>query len=221
MLRHKTSIFFLSLVFGAAICFSPAAHAAGGSRNFALELQYGTLYTNFLPLNHIGETIYGSTVFTTPLTGRIVWSILPSINIGVSCSTATWLSNKTFLIGGIYASPKLTFTTVRPFIDLTPLMIGTGEPSGITKGFFVEVGPGMRSVDEQYTFNGTPYSFSSSGLSMDISLGYRAINKAPLSFVASLDISVPIASDGKKSDTGISLNGAVNIGINCGFCLSF
>lgn len=212
-----------NLFFGFVIIavLSSPAFAEGSGRTCALEVEYGASSTNFLPLNNNGQAIYGAPVITNPLTARILWAAAPLLNIGISYSSSFWMTGRSFLVGAVYSSPKLSFTTISPFIDLAPFAIAPEEKNGITKGIFLEAGPAFTTVSEEFGLNGSPYSFSSSGVSLILSLGLRSMNREPLAFITSVDASIPVCYDGGRSITGVTLNGSVTLGINAGISLSF
>jgi hypothetical protein len=166
--------------------------------------------------------MYGVSLRTNPVGASLIWSAAPGINIGLSYSNSIWASDKNYSVGGdFYSNPKLNITSISPFIDLTPFALSEGETSGITKGFFIEIGPAHTTILEEYKVNGSRYTFSSSGLSLDIRAGFRVMNHEPLSFVARAKFSIPIASDSKRSDSGLTMNGASSISVHVGACLSF
>ncbi len=209
------------LILGITLLIQATSFAEGSARTFAVELEYGAANTTFLPLNESGRSMYGVSLRTNPVGASLIWSAAPGINIGLSYSSSTWASDKNYLVGGDpYSNPKLNITSISPFIDLTPFALSEGETSGITKGFFIEIGPAYTTILEEYE-KGSRYTFSASGLSLDIRAGFRAMNHEPLSFVARAKFSIPIASDSKRSDSGLTMNGVSSISIHAGACLSF
>jgi hypothetical protein len=121
----------------------------------------------------------------------------------------------------IYSNPRLNSTTFSPFIDLTPLAYGRRKTRGITEGLFIEAGPCFTSLEQSYEIGSIPYEFSSNAMSLDIRVGFRSMNKDPLSFVAGITGRIPVYSDGKRSESGLTLNGASSISFDAGICASF
>jgi hypothetical protein len=192
------------------------------SKTYAVEIEYGAANTSFLPLNASGKKMYGSALTTNPIGGNIIWAAAPGLNIGLSYTNYSWSSGDTFLSGpNTYKSPSVSIASISPFIDLAPLAFGNENASGITKGLFVEVGPAFTTLLEDYQVDGSRYSFATSGMFLEIRPGFRVLNGEPLSFVARARVSIPLTSDGEKSDTGLTLNGSVNLSAHVGACFSF
>jgi|GEM_PF-3431356 len=196
--------------------------SAASEKTFSFDVDFGAAKTTFLPLNENGKEIYGQSTPTNPLGASIIWAAAPGLNIGISCSTARWFSDDNHLIdGNIYDKATLSFSSISPFIDLSPFVSGDPAKRGIRSGFFVEVGPSQNTLIEQYKLNGEEQVFTASGTSIDVRVGFRAVRDRPLGFVGRAKFSIPIAHDNRKSDTGISLNGAATMSIHAGVCLNF
>jgi hypothetical protein len=198
------------------------ALAKSSGRNFALEILYGASNATILPLNPSGKALYGNSIFANPVGLRLTWAAASLLNIGMSYSSTRWIEDKNLIVdANIYSNPRLNLTTFSPFVDLTPLALGRRKTRGVTEGLFVEAGPCWTTVEEEYEVGGHPYSFSSTAMSLDIRVGLRTFNRDVLSFVADITGSIPIYSDGKRSESGLTLNGASSISLNAGICASF
>jgi hypothetical protein len=211
----------LIILFLFAVVLSPQCFADVSNRNYALEIKYGASDTTFLPLKESGSVIYGDMLFLNPTSVKVIWSAFPSVNIGFSFSGASRNEKKSYLAdGGVYMNPSLNVVSVNPFIDLTPFAATDENGRGITKGFFIEAGPSWTSVLEEYSLNGNDEAFSSTALFLDVKIGLRTMTREPLSFTVELDALIPMYSDGRRSDTGLTLNGAASISASAGICLS-
>lgn len=198
------------------------ALAKSSVRNFALEFLYGASNATLLPLSPSGKALYGNPIFANPVGFKLEWAAAPMLNVGMSYSSTRWVEDKNLVVDAtIYSNPRLNLTAFSPFIDLTPLAYGRRKNRGITEGFFIEAGPCWTSVEQSYEIASVPYSFSSTSMSLDIRVGFRAMNHDPLSFVADITGNIPIYSDGKRSESGLTLNGASSISFNAGICASF
>jgi len=206
-----------------AIFNSPRAYCQQGARDFAIELNYGGANTTVLPLNEIGRKIYGNAIFTTPIGVDMIWAAAPRLNIGISFSNAVWKTDKSYLgAGGVYSDATVTMTSICPYIDLMPFFSeGEAQGGGITKGVFLEVGPSFNSLTEEYDLNGNGEAFFASGTSLDIRVGLRTITRQAISFIGRFTVSIPIFSDQKRSDTDLTLDGAVTLSASAGICASF
>lgn len=192
------------------------------SKKFALEMEYGSAAFTPPPLNDIGSTIYGNNIVGTPFGGNIIYVLAPRIIVGANYNSfsygfekakAEWPLNIT--------NDKVEITQIVAFIDLSPYALGSKSKNSIASGIFIEVGPSLTQLKEEYILNGVPYSFTSSGYGINVRLGYRTLTKDPLSFFTRAKINIPVSSDNKKSDSGLQLSGAITISVNIGICLSF
>jgi len=201
-------------------CTDALARSSG--RDFALELLYGASNSTLLPLNQSGKALYGNTIFSNPVGLKLSWAAAPLLNIGVSYSSTRWIDDKNLAVGAnIYSNPRLNLTTFSPYIDLTPLALGRRPKKGITEGIFVEAGPSWTTLEEAFEISSHPYDFTSSAMSFDVRVGLRTFNRDALSFVSDITASIPVYSDGKRSESGLTLNGASSISFNAGVCVSF
>lgn len=205
-------------------------------RTFALELEYGAGTYYPLPLTELGSRLYGSTISGNPVGGNIIYVFAPRFVAGIDYRTYDWGYEKGKVIYGDYTNGqyaiknKVNITQITAFIDLAPLGLGKELKDSITNGFFIEVGPCLTELKEEYIiqslgtggpYTNGPYSFTARGMGIDLRVGYRTISKEPLSFFIRGKMYIPVAHDNNKSESGLSLNGAITSSYNAGLCLTF
>jgi hypothetical protein len=213
--RSLASAFIIFALLSTSYCH------ASIERHYSFEIDYGAATTNLLLPNDKGQDIYGDTLYTNPVGFTAIWSAAKKMNIGISYLTSTFLKEKYYFFDGdVIKDPSIKFTSITPFFDLGPYVFEKDGPSGITDGFFVEVGPSFLTVTEAYKLNGSDHAFSTSGLFLELRVGFRTLHKEPLSFVFRTKALIPISSDSRSSDTGFSLNGLSTFSLNAGFCLT-
>lgn len=190
-------------------------------RHYAFEAEYGVNIVNLISSTTLTTSIYDTRMTTNPISAAFIWSAPFGANIGLGYSRSSFTNDKYFWSGSdSYKSPTLALEALTPFIDLSPYFFEGGKGGSITDGFFVEAGPSFVRATETYKFNGSPHSFETSGVFAEIRLGFRTINKAPLSFVFRAKAAIPVMYDNLVSDTGFRLSNISIFSINAGICLS-
>ena len=211
----------IALLISASLAGPSCALPIEITRSLAIEALYGSMNMTLLPLNESGQKIYGSSLFAYQTSGDLVFAPGNGINLGVLCSSSIWKSSQSFITaGGLYSSPRLTMTSVWPFVEF-PLFSSSWDKPGIIRGFFAEIGPSFNTIMEESKINDLENKKAVKGVSLNVSFGFRALNRTFLSFIARAIASIPVSSDLEKTDTGITVNGAASLSFNAGACISF
>lgn len=204
------------------LCFlQNAGHSAIADRHYAFELEYGSATTNLPIANERGQTIYGGVVQNNPFTFTAIVAAAEKLNIGLSLSSSSWIKKEYYWFDSDqYKDPNLIFESITPLLDLGPFVSEKSGPAAITDGFFAEVGPCFMRATERYELNGSAHSFETSGVLLEFRLGFRTLNRGPLSFTTRAKAQIPLSNDNRTSATGFTLNGLSIFSISCGFCLT-
>jgi len=192
-------------------------------KKFALEVEYGSATFTPLPLTDIGSTLYGQSINGTPFGGNAIFVIAPRVIFGVDYRNFMHTYEKPKDINGTSITQnKVNITQITAFLDLSSFALGSISKNSIAKDVFIEVGPCYTELKEEYVRSDTgQYSFTATGYGLDVRIGYRALTKEPLSFFTRVKITIPLAHDNKKSESGLKLNGAITTSVNMGICFSF
>ena len=193
-------------------------------KRIAFDIEYGSATFTPFPLNDIGSKLYGKSISGTPFGGNFLLVLAPGVVIGFDYRTFNWGYDKgKYIDATTYVTKnRVDITQTSVYFDLSPFNLGSKTKNSIGNGIFVEIGPSMTDLKEQYIRSDTgAYSFTTTGYGLDIRFGYRTLTKEPLSFIARVKVSVPVNSDNKESESGLKLNGAVTASVNLGLCLSF
>lgn len=193
-------------------------------KKLAIEAEYGSVTINPQPLNEIGSKLYGTNIYTTTTGGNIIYVFAPGLVFGLDYRNLIWNFEEPKVINGgaLVTQNRVNITQTSLYFDLTPFAFGSLSKNSIAKGFFLETGPCLTQLNEEYVRSDTgKYTFSSTGYGLDVRVGFRTLTRDPLSFIARAKLTIPLGSDNKKSETGLKLDGSIITSINLGFCVSF